>query len=94
MAEEFTELVLKLWDSWEADAVLVDQEAGVFADPTKVHTVDFEGRFYKSRGPINSGPSPQGRPVIVQAGGSEKGRDYALALRRRHRFRAAGASTR
>ena len=77
MAEEFTQLVQALWDSWEPGSVLVDQENGVFADPSKVHPVDFEGRFYKSRGPINTARSPQGRPVIVQAGGSPAGRQYA-----------------
>jgi FMN-dependent oxidoreductase (nitrilotriacetate monooxygenase family) len=76
MAEEFTDLVTQLWESWEPDSMVVDQD-GMFADPDKVHAVEFEGRFYKSRGPINSARSPQGRPVIVQAGGSEKGRAYA-----------------
>ena len=56
--------------------MVVDQE-GVFADPSKVHPVEFEGKFYKSRGPLNTARSPQGRSVIVQAGGSEKGRAYA-----------------
>jgi FMN-dependent oxidoreductase (nitrilotriacetate monooxygenase family) len=76
MAEEFTDLVTQLWESWEPGSMVVDQE-GVFADPAKVHPIDFEGEFYKSRGPINTARSPQGRPVIVQAGGSEKGRAYA-----------------
>src|SRR5260370_24974176 len=73
MAEEFTELVIRLWESWEPDSMIVDQES-VFADPGKVHPVNFEGKFYKSRGPINTARSPQGRSVIVQAGGSPKGR--------------------
>ncbi|WP_107061789.1 NtaA/DmoA family FMN-dependent monooxygenase [Streptomyces cellulosae] len=76
MAEEFTELVVRLWESWEPGSMVVDQD-GVFADPAKVHPVDFRGRFYKSRGPINSARSPQGRSVIVQAGGSPKGRAFA-----------------
>ncbi len=76
MAEEFTELVWKLWDSWEPGAMVVNPD-GIFADPTKVHPVNFEGKFYRSRGPLNSARSPQGRPVIVQAGGSQKGRAYA-----------------
>jgi FMN-dependent oxidoreductase (nitrilotriacetate monooxygenase family) len=76
MAEEFTELVVKLWESWGPGSMVVDQE-GVFADPAKVHPVDFKGKFYTSRGPINSARSPQGRSVIVQAGGSDKGRAYA-----------------
>lgn len=76
MAAEFTDLVVRLWESWEPGSMVVDQD-GVFADPTKVHPVCFQGRFYKSRGPINSARSPQGRSVIVQAGGSAKGRAYA-----------------
>lgn len=76
MAEEFTDLVTQLWESWEPGSMVVDQN-GIFADPTKVHPVDFEGTFYRSRGPINTARSPQGRPVIVQAGGSDKGRAYA-----------------
>lgn len=76
MAEEFTELVIKLWESWGPGSMVVDQD-GIFADPAKVHPVDFHGEFYKSRGPINSARSPQGRSVIVQAGGSDKGRAYA-----------------
>ena len=76
MAEEFTELVWKLWDSWEPGSMVVDQE-GIFADPSKVHPVNFDGKFYKSRGPLNSARCPQGRPAIVQAGGSLKGRAYA-----------------
>jgi FMN-dependent oxidoreductase (nitrilotriacetate monooxygenase family) len=77
MADEFVELVCKLWDSWEPDAVVMDHETGVFADHTKVHRVDFKGQFYASRGPLNAVSSPQRRPVFVQAGGSPKGRDFA-----------------
>ncbi|HUF99891.1 MAG TPA: NtaA/DmoA family FMN-dependent monooxygenase [Ilumatobacter sp.] len=77
MATEFTELVWQLWESWEPGSVLVDQENGIFADPSKVHNVNFEGKYYKSRGPINTARAPQGKPVIVQAGGSPAGRAYA-----------------
>ena len=88
MAEEFTELVVKLWESWEPESMIVNQD-GVFADPDKVHPVNHEGTYYKSRGPINTARSPQGRSVIVQAGGSAKGRAYASKyadsiMRRRH----------
>lgn len=76
MAEEFTELVIKLWESWEPESMVVDHD-GLFADPAKVHPVDHIGTYYRSRGPLNTARSPQGRPVIVQAGGSEKGRAYA-----------------
>ena len=49
----------------------------MLVDPTKVHAVNYEGQFYKTRGPLNSGPAPQGRPVIAQAGGSPRGRQFA-----------------
>ena len=77
MADEFIDCVTQLWDSWEADAVVMDRETGVFADPAKVHTVDFEGRFYKSRGPLNVPRSPQGRPVFVAPGASPRGRRFS-----------------
>jgi FMN-dependent oxidoreductase (nitrilotriacetate monooxygenase family) len=76
-ADEFVELVCKLWESWEPDAVVTDEDTGVFADHTKVHRVDFEGKWYKSRGPLNVVATPQGRPVFVQAGGSRRGRQFA-----------------
>jgi long-chain alkane monooxygenase len=77
MADEFVDLCCLLWDSWEPDAVLADQKSGVYADHTKVHRVDFEGQWYKCRGPLNVIPSPQLRPVLVQAGGSPRGREFA-----------------
>jgi FMN-dependent oxidoreductase (nitrilotriacetate monooxygenase family) len=77
IADEFAELVYKLWGSWEADALVLDVEGGMFADPSKVHTVDFQGKYFRSRGPLNTAPPPQGRPVIVQAGGSPRGREFA-----------------
>jgi len=77
MAEEFIEIVTRLWDSWEPGAIVADRNSGVLIDPTKVHTIDYEGRYYRSRGPLNSGPCPQGRPVIAQAGGSDRGRQFA-----------------
>lgn len=77
MADEYVDLVCKLFGSWDKDAVVMDREHGVYADHTKVHEVNFEGRFYKCRGPLNTVPSPQGRPVFVQAGGSPRGRAFA-----------------
>jgi len=77
MAHEWMEAVGALWDSWEPGAVLVDQETPRYADHTKVHTVDFEGKYFKTRGPLNTIPGPQRRPVIVQAGASGPGRDLA-----------------
>jgi alkanesulfonate monooxygenase SsuD/methylene tetrahydromethanopterin reductase-like flavin-dependent oxidoreductase (luciferase family) len=69
--------VNQLWDSWEPDAVVMDRETHTYADYTKVHTVDFEGKYFKSRGPLNTVPSPQHRPTFVQAGASPRGRAFA-----------------
>src|SRR5690606_26804523 len=65
-AEEFVEVVQKLWDSWEDDAIVGDAARGVFAGPAKVHTIDHVGKHFSVRGPLNVSRSPQGRPVIVQ----------------------------
>ncbi|GAA2227889.1 NtaA/DmoA family FMN-dependent monooxygenase [Herbiconiux moechotypicola] len=77
MADEYVRLVRELWHSWEPDALLMDRETGQYVDPDKVHTIDFEGRWFKSRGPLTTLPSPQGMPVFGQAGGSNAGRDFA-----------------
>jgi len=77
IAAEMVDVVTQLWHSWQPDAVVADRESGVFADYTKVHTVNFEGRYFKSRGPLNIPRPPQGRPVLVQAGASPKGRAFA-----------------
>lgn len=77
MADEFVDLAIKLWESWEKDAVRADVENNIYADASKVHTLDFEGKWYKSRGPLNTIPMPQGTPVMLQAGGSAKGKDLA-----------------
>jgi FMN-dependent oxidoreductase (nitrilotriacetate monooxygenase family) len=77
MAAEWMDCVGALWDSWDQDAVVLDEDKGWFADPGKVHYAEFEGRFHRSRGPLNTVPSPQQRPVICQAGGSAGGRNLA-----------------
>jgi len=77
MADEYLQLVTQLWESWEPDAVVRDRDRGVYVDHTKVHQVDFEGRFYSARGPLNTVRPPQGRPVLCQAGASPKGRAFA-----------------
>jgi FMN-dependent oxidoreductase (nitrilotriacetate monooxygenase family) len=77
MADEYMDLVGQLWASWEPGALVADAESGMLVDHTKVHQIDFRGKFYRSRGPLNSGPCPQGRPVIAQAGGSPRGRQFA-----------------
>jgi FMN-dependent oxidoreductase (nitrilotriacetate monooxygenase family) len=77
MADEFADLVGQLWDSWEPDAVVMDRERVIFADGKKVHPVHFAGKYFRSRGPLSAPRSPQGRPVICQAGGSPRGRRFA-----------------
>jgi FMN-dependent oxidoreductase (nitrilotriacetate monooxygenase family) len=76
MADEWVECVQALWDGWEPGSVVKDEETGVFADHTKVHRANFEGKYYRSRGPLNTPPGPQGRPVICQAGGSDVGKNF------------------
>jgi FMN-dependent oxidoreductase (nitrilotriacetate monooxygenase family) len=77
MADEYMEVCRRLWQSWEPDAIIADTSTGVLVDHTKVHAVNFEGQYFKTRGPLNSGPCPQGQPVIAQAGGSPRGRQFA-----------------
>jgi FMN-dependent oxidoreductase (nitrilotriacetate monooxygenase family) len=77
MASEFVDAANALWDSWEPGALINDPVSGRLVDPSKVHRVDFEGEWYRTRGPLNSGPAPQGRPVVAQAGSSGKGREFA-----------------
>lgn len=77
MAEEWMDAVNALWGSWEPGALVHDLDEPRFADHTKVHPVNFEGKYFKTRGPLNTYPGPQGTPVIAQAGGSPAGRDLA-----------------
>jgi len=77
MADEYIDLCHALWRSWEPDAVLMDRKSGQFADPAKVHEVNFKGKWYSSRGPLPMCASPQVSPVIFQAGGSGRGREFA-----------------
>jgi FMN-dependent oxidoreductase (nitrilotriacetate monooxygenase family) len=76
-ADEFLEVCGKLWRSWEEDAVVMDRERGIFADPDRVRTIDHAGAFFTSRGPLNVPRSPQSGGVIIQAGASGRGRDFA-----------------
>ena len=76
-ADEVVEAVCKLWESWDADALVFDKRRGVFADPDKVHYANYQGRWISTRGPLTVPRSPQGRPVIMQAGSSPRGRDFA-----------------
>jgi FMN-dependent oxidoreductase (nitrilotriacetate monooxygenase family) len=71
--EEFVDVCRGLWDGVEPDTMVWDHETGQVGRPEKVHPLNHEGRFFKVRGPLNTPPSPQGRPVLVQAGGSPRG---------------------
>jgi FMN-dependent oxidoreductase (nitrilotriacetate monooxygenase family) len=76
-ADEFLEAVRKLWNSWDADALVLDKANGQFADPSKVRYVDHRGEWLNVRGPLQVPRSPQGEPVILQAGLSERGKRFA-----------------
>jgi FMN-dependent oxidoreductase (nitrilotriacetate monooxygenase family) len=78
-AKEFAEVVHALWDSWEDDAFVGDKATARFVDTSKVHPIAHRGTYYSVAGPLNVPRSPQGRPVTVQAGGSNDGRDLAAA---------------
>jgi FMN-dependent oxidoreductase (nitrilotriacetate monooxygenase family) len=76
-ADEFMEVVLGHWDAWEDGSLLIDKTTGRFADPAKVQRLDHRGQFFKSRGPFTVPRSPQGHPVIIQAGASGRGQRFA-----------------
>ncbi len=76
-ADEFMEVVLGHWASWDDDALVLDKPSGLFAHPDKVRRLDYEGRFFRSRGPFTVPRSLQGHPVIIQAGQSGRGRRFA-----------------
>ena len=78
--EEFVAVCRKLWDATEADAMIWDRSTGRVADPAKVHDVHHTGTFFRVQGPLNTPPTPQGRPVIVQAGGSPRGIQASAAI--------------
>jgi FMN-dependent oxidoreductase (nitrilotriacetate monooxygenase family) len=75
--DEVIEACLALWDSWADHALLVDKDAGVFADPAVVRQPDYRGRWISARGPLSVPRCPQGRPVLMQAGASDRGREFA-----------------
>jgi FMN-dependent oxidoreductase (nitrilotriacetate monooxygenase family) len=79
-AREFAAVVTGLWDSWEDDAFERDKASGIFSDPKKMHVLDHVGENFRVRGPLNVRRSPQGRPVIVQAGSSDDGRDLSAEI--------------
>jgi FMN-dependent oxidoreductase (nitrilotriacetate monooxygenase family) len=76
-AEEFMEVVLQLWDSWGDDALVMDRDTGVYADLSRIKPIDHVGEQFHVAGPLNLPRSPQGRPLVVQAGSSAAGMDFA-----------------
>ena len=76
-AEEYLAVVKSLWDSWDDDAVVDDRDGGLYARPERIRAIDHTGSFYEVAGPLNMPRCPQGRPVLVQAGSSEAGREFA-----------------
>jgi len=76
-ADELMTNIIDMWGAWDSDAILFDKENGVFADPEKVRSYDFQGEWFQTRGTFTVPPSPQGHPVIVQAGQSGRGRKFA-----------------
>jgi len=76
-AEEFVDVVKGLWDCWEDGAIVADKATGTYLDPTKVRPLDHKGRFFQVKGPMSISRSPQGHPVIIQAGGSGPGLELA-----------------
>jgi FMN-dependent oxidoreductase (nitrilotriacetate monooxygenase family) len=79
-AREFTSVVLGLWDSWDDDAFVRDKASGIYSDLSKVHPLNHKGRHFSVKGPLNVPRSPQGYPVLIQAGVSEEGRGFAAEL--------------
>ncbi len=77
IASEYLDVAKGLWDSWEEDAFTRDKETGVFFDPDKLHTLHHKGEYFSVQGPLNIGRTPQGQPVIFQAGSSEDGKNLA-----------------
>lgn len=76
-AHEFIEVCQQLWNSWDEDAVVMDREKAIFADASKVRRIEYQGRFYRSRGPLNVVRSPQNGPALIQAGTSPMGIELA-----------------
>ena len=76
-ADEFMEAAFGLWDTWDEGALILDRAPGRFADPSRVRRLDHSGEWFKSRGPLTVPRCPQGRPVIIQAGQSGRGREFA-----------------
>ena len=76
-ATDFLDVALALWDSWDDDAIVADKESGRYTRAEGVREIDHEGEYYRVRGPLNVPRSPQGHPVLVQAGASHDGKEFA-----------------
>jgi FMN-dependent oxidoreductase (nitrilotriacetate monooxygenase family) len=72
-AGEFIDVVQGLWDCWDDDAIVANRTTGVYVDPDKIRSLDHEGEYFKVKGPLHIGRAPQGRPIVLQAGGSDQG---------------------
>ena len=75
--DEVLEACCALWDGWDADAMVMDKETGLFIDPAKVRRANYQGKYVSTRGPLTIPRSPQNRPVFLQAGASDRGREFA-----------------
>ena len=78
-AKEFVDVVTGLWDSWEPDAFVHDKATGQFYDPAKLHVLNHKGPHFQVRGPLSAKSTPQGRPILVQAGAAEQGQQIAAS---------------
>ena len=76
-ADEFLQVVYGLWDTWDEDALVLDKTRGQFADPARVQRLDYRGQWFHARGPLTVPRPPQGYPVLIQAGQSSRGRQFA-----------------
>ncbi|HWL45140.1 MAG TPA: NtaA/DmoA family FMN-dependent monooxygenase [Ilumatobacter sp.] len=99
MADEFMEAVCALWSTWDDGALVADRRSGTFALPDLVRPADYSGRWHKASGPLTVPRSPQGRPLLIQAGQSESGRAFAarwadLVFANPHTFDASVAQRR
>lgn len=79
-AREFVEVVQALWDTYEDDAVVEERGTGQYFDPARFHVLDHKGKHFTVQGALNLARSPQGQPVIIQAGASDTGRDFAARV--------------
>src|SRR5699024_2073163 len=79
-SEEFVHVAKELWSSWEDDTLLFDRKRGYFLKKDKIRPIHFEGNHYRVRGPLNLPRSPQGNPVLISAGASPGGKDFAAKV--------------